>query len=40
VSSGRFFHGAPFAGYKQSGLGYEHGSRGVEKFLEVRALKL
>jgi len=30
--------GAPFGGYKQSGLGREAGSRGFEEFLEVKAV--
>lgn len=30
--------GAPFGGYKQSGLGREHGVYGLEEFLEIKAL--
>ncbi len=30
--------GAPFGGYKQSGLGREHGVYGLEEFLEIEAL--
>jgi acyl-CoA reductase-like NAD-dependent aldehyde dehydrogenase len=38
VNAGGSFPGAPFGGYKQSGLGREHGSYGLEEFLEVKAL--
>jgi aldehyde dehydrogenase (NAD+) len=31
-------HGAPFGGYKQSGLGREGGHLGIEDFLEVKAI--
>jgi aldehyde dehydrogenase (NAD+) len=38
VNGGRGFRGAPFGGYKQSGLGRENGTYGFEEFLEVKAL--
>jgi acyl-CoA reductase-like NAD-dependent aldehyde dehydrogenase len=38
VNQGGYFPAAPFGGYKQSGLGREHGSYGLEEFLEVKAL--
>ena len=38
VNDGRGFRGAPFGGYKQSGLGRENGPYGFEEFLEVKAL--
>jgi betaine-aldehyde dehydrogenase len=38
VNDGPGFRGAPFGGYKQSGLGRENGRYGFEEFLEVKAL--
>jgi acyl-CoA reductase-like NAD-dependent aldehyde dehydrogenase len=40
VTDARGFRGAPFGGYKQSGLGGENGRYGLEAFLEVKALFL
>jgi acyl-CoA reductase-like NAD-dependent aldehyde dehydrogenase len=40
VNGGRFNPAAPFGGYKQSGLGREAGTFGLEEFLEVKALQL
>ena len=38
VNGGRINVKAPFGGYKQSGLGREFGSQGVEEFLEVKSM--
>ena len=40
VNGGAFNPNAPFGGYKQSGIGREYGSFGLEEFLEVKALQL
>jgi acyl-CoA reductase-like NAD-dependent aldehyde dehydrogenase len=40
VNGGSFNPMAPFGGYKQSGVGRELGTHGLEEFLEVKALQL
>ncbi|MBW3667929.1 MAG: aldehyde dehydrogenase family protein [Actinobacteria bacterium] len=40
VNGGSFNPLAPFGGYKQSGVGRELGTHGLEEFLEVKALQL
>jgi betaine-aldehyde dehydrogenase len=39
VNGGRGSPGAPFGGYKQSGVGRESGKYGLEEFLELKALQ-
>jgi len=39
VNGGAFNPGAPFGGYKQSGIGRERGKFGFEEFLEVKSLQ-
>ncbi len=40
VNGGSFNLAAPFGGYKQSGLGREAGTFGLEEFLEIKSLQL
>ncbi len=40
INGGAFNPGAPFGGYKQSGIGRELGRHGLEEFLEVKSLQL
>ncbi len=40
VNGGAFNPMAPFGGYKQSGNGREHGTFGLEEFLEIKSLQL
>jgi aldehyde dehydrogenase (NAD+) len=39
LNGGAFNPAAPFGGYKQSGIGRERGSFGLEEFLEVKSLQ-
>lgn len=39
VNGGAFNPAAPFGGYKQSGIGREGGSHGLEEFLETKAIQ-
>jgi aldehyde dehydrogenase (NAD+) len=40
INGGSFNPQAPFGGYKQSGIGREFGTFGLEEFLEVKSLQL
>ena len=40
VNGGAFNPAAPFGGYKQSGLGREAGSAGLDEYLETKAIQL
>ena len=39
INGGEFNPNAPFGGYKQSGIGREFGTDGLEEFLEIKALQ-
>jgi acyl-CoA reductase-like NAD-dependent aldehyde dehydrogenase len=38
VNGGRFNPQAPFGGYKQSGIGREYGTYGLEEYLQIKAI--
>ena len=40
VNGGRFNPLAPFGGYKQSGIGREFGTYGLEEFLETKSIQM
>lgn len=40
INGGSYNPLAPFGGYKQSGIGREHGKFGLEEFLEIKSLQL
>jgi acyl-CoA reductase-like NAD-dependent aldehyde dehydrogenase len=40
INGGAFNPNAPFGGYKQSGIGREFGTFGLEEFLEIKSLQL
>jgi len=39
INSGAFNPAAPFGGYKQSGLGREAGTQGLDEFVEIKAIQ-
>jgi aldehyde dehydrogenase (NAD+) len=39
INGGAFNPNAPFGGYKQSGIGREHGRHGFEEFLEIKSIQ-